>query len=89
MKLIITLAFGALLVGCAQNEQEVRHYGNDALPSAEVTAFEALHARLKYQNARIEYDNRECAVYQGVAADGQVRSVPLEDASGNPLCGRP
>ncbi|UQY36092.1 hypothetical protein K8U54_06300 [Pseudomonas fulva] len=89
MKLIVTLAFGALLVGCAHNEQEVRHYGNDALPSAEVTAFEAVDARFNYQDARIEYDNNDCAVYQGVAPDGQRRNVPLTDPSGKPLCSRP
>ncbi|SDI47944.1 hypothetical protein SAMN05216588_117136 [Pseudomonas flavescens] len=91
MKLITTLAVvGTLLVGCAQHEREIRHgYGNDALPSAEVKAFQAADARLHYQDARIEWDQKNCALYQGIAPDGALRTVPLADQNGKPICSRP
>jgi hypothetical protein len=65
-----------------------RNFGNDALPSAEVIAFQRVDARLRYRDARIEYDADECAVYQGRARDGQVRRERLLSSSGRPLCTR-
>lgn len=65
-----------------------RSYGNDALPSAEVTAFQKVDARLHYRDARIDYDAKECAVYQGVGPDGRVHREPLMDASRRPICTR-
>jgi len=66
----------------------VRPYGNDALPSPEVTAFEAAHRRLAYADARIEHDAANCAVYRGRAPGGQVRGEPLRDPDGRPICPR-
>ncbi len=63
-----------------------RSYGNDALPSAEVTAFQKIDARLGYRNARIEHDARGCAVYQGTARNGRMRSEPLLSPNGQPIC---
>ncbi len=65
-----------------------RSYGNDALPSAEVIAFQRTDARLHYRNARIEYDRNNCAVYQGVGPGGRTRSEPLRDAAGKAICTR-
>lgn len=65
-----------------------RSYGNDALPSAEVIAFQRTDARLHYRNARIEYDRNNCAVYQGVGPGGRTRSEPLRDAAGKAICAR-
>ncbi|MGC5799691.1 hypothetical protein [Sphingomonas sp. NFX23] len=65
-----------------------RSYGNDMLPSAETIAFQKVDARLKYRNARIEYDARSCAVYQGTARDGRVRTEPLLSPEGRPICTR-
>jgi hypothetical protein len=64
-----------------------RSYGNDVLPSAEMTAFHQTDARLRYRDARIEYDDRNCAVYQGKTRDGRVRREPLLGA-GKPICVR-
>lgn len=61
-------------------------YGNDGLPSREVTAFQKMDARLHYRDARIEYDGRNCAVYQGVGPDGRTRREPLLDEARRPLC---
>jgi hypothetical protein len=61
-------------------------YGNDALPSAEVTAFKRADARLRYRNASIQYDANNCAVYQGTARDGRVRREPLRGDNNRPIC---
>lgn len=66
----------------------VRSYGNDALPSAEVTAFQRADARLHYRNARIEYDAQGCAGYQGTTSNGRVRREPLRGPNGRPICAR-
>jgi hypothetical protein len=63
-----------------------RSYGNDALLSAEMIAFQKVDARLGYRDARFEYDAEECAVYQGKAPDGKVRRERLLSASGRPFC---
>ncbi len=63
-------------------------YGNDGLPSPEVIAFQKLDARLHYRNARIEYDGRNCAVYQGIGRDGRTHREPLLDEARRPLCTR-
>lgn len=63
-------------------------YRNDALPSAEVLAFQRADKRLNYRDARIEYDARGCAVYEGRATNGRVRQVPLRTARGGPICTR-
>lgn len=63
-------------------------YGNDALPSAEVTAFQRVDARLRYRDARIEHDARGCAVYQGTASNGRVRREPLRGPNNRPICAR-
>lgn len=63
-------------------------YGNDGLPSAEVIAFKKMDARLHYRGARIEYDAKSCAVYQGVGRDGRAHREPLLDDSRRPLCAR-
>lgn len=65
-----------------------RSYGNDALPSAEATAFQKVDARLRYRNARIEHDARGCSVYQGTARNGRVRSEALRSLDGRPICTR-
>ncbi len=65
-----------------------RSYGNDALPSAEVTAFQRVDKRLRYRNARIDYNDKGCAVYRGTARDGRVRQEALRDARGRALCPR-
>ncbi|WP_198970167.1 hypothetical protein [Xylophilus sp. ASV27] len=86
---IIPVAIAVLaLAACAQTQKTGVSYGNDMLPSAEVTAFEQTHARLKYAGAKIEHDTNGCAVYEGVAPDGKVRREPLLDASKQPICVR-
>jgi len=65
-----------------------RSYGNDALPSAEMIAFQKVDARLRYRDARFEYDAEECAVYQGKAPNGQIRRERLLSESGRPFCTR-
>ncbi len=95
--LLLTAALG--LAGCASTRPSQhaygddmipapRSYGNDALPSAEVTAFLAMDARLKYRDARIERDPNGCAVYQGIAANGRTKREPLLDPTGKPICAR-
>lgn len=61
-------------------------YGNDALPSAEVIAFKRTDARLRYRSASIEYDAKNCAVYQGSAPNGQLRREPLRGTDGRQIC---
>ena len=63
-----------------------RSYGNDALPSAEMIAFRKVDARLRYRDARLEYDAKECAVYQGKAPNGQIRRERLVSKAGRPFC---
>lgn len=65
-----------------------RSYGNDALPSAEVKAFQRLDKRLSYRDARIEYDAKGCAVYQGRARNGRIRQEVLRDPRGRAICPR-
>lgn len=65
-----------------------RSYGNDMLPSAEMIAFQKVDARLRYRDARFEYDAQNCAVYQGKARDGRVRSERLLSEAGRPFCTR-
>lgn len=65
-----------------------RSYGNDALPSAEMIAFRKVDARLRYRDARLEYDAKECAVYQGKAPNGQIRRERLLSEAGRPFCAR-
>ena len=89
MKIILPITAAILLTACAHNQQEVRGYGNDGLPSAEVVAFQQMDGRLKYGNARIEHDENRCAVYQGTAPDGQVKREALLDGAGKPICTRP
>lgn len=65
-----------------------RSYGNDALPSAEMIAFQKVDARLRYRDARFEYDAERCAVYEGKAPDGQIRRERLISKAGRPFCTR-
>ncbi len=65
-----------------------RSYGNDALPSAEMIAFQKVDARLRYRDARFEYDAEQCALYQGKAPDGRIRRERLLSESGRPFCTR-
>lgn len=65
-----------------------RGYGNDVLPSAEMTAFQQADARLGYRDARIDHDGRGCALYRGTASNGHVRTVPLLSKDGRPICVR-
>lgn len=87
--LLPSILCGLLLAGCGAKEAKPVSYGNDALPSAEVTAFQAADARLRYRDARIAYDARSCAVYEGTGPDGTVMRVPLADAGGQPICRGP
>ncbi len=87
--IILTGAIAVLALGaCAHRQPEERSYGNDGLPSAEVTAFQAMHARLNYADARIGHDAQNCATYEGRTADGRAASQPLVDAAGNRICYR-
>lgn len=61
-------------------------YDNDALPSAEVSAFQAVDARLGYRNARIEYDDRNCAVYQATGRDGRTYRELLRNPDNTTIC---
>jgi hypothetical protein len=63
-------------------------YGNDALPSAEVLAFQRADARLRYRHASIGYDANNCAVYEGAASNGQLRREPLRGTNGRQICAR-
>jgi len=64
-------------------------YGEDALASAEVKAFQRTDARLHYRDARIERDRKGCAMYQGTARDGRLRRERLLSESGRPICTQP
>lgn len=74
------------LLGCPGGLAAQIGYGNDALPSAEVTAFQRLDARLKYRDARITYDARNCALYEGRRPGGRLRRHVLRDGRGRPIC---
>ncbi|MFF8801800.1 MULTISPECIES: hypothetical protein [unclassified Methylobacterium] len=90
MKYRPALACAVLLIGCADGRAASVGYGNDALPSAEVRAFQRLDARLRYRDARIAYDGRHCAVYEGRTRRGRVQRQALRDERGRRLCtGRP
>ncbi|MCD9098184.1 hypothetical protein LU699_11190 [Luteimonas fraxinea] len=75
--------------GPAAPQPEVRSYGNDALASAEVKAYERAHARYKYRDSRIEWDSRNCAVYEGTASDGKRVQHALSDERNQPICAKP
>ncbi len=51
-------------------------------------AFRKVDARLRYRDARLEYDAKECAVYQGKAPNGQIRLERLLSEAGRPFCTR-
>lgn len=85
-RLAFVILFGTLLPIAPAAAQ--RSYGNDALPSAEVIAFQRTDARLRYRNARIEHDARGCAMYQGIAPNGQVRRTLLRNRAGQRICSR-
>ncbi|MEH3106378.1 MAG: hypothetical protein PGN09_03585 [Sphingomonas fennica] len=87
--LIPSILCGLLLAGCGAKETRPVSYGDDALPSAEVTAFQTTDARLRYRNASIAYDGQSCAVYEGIGPGGAVMRVPLADAGGQPICRAP
>lgn len=84
---LLLTAAALMLTACAHTGPEVP-YGNDMLPSAESLAFQRADARLGYANARIEFDTRNCAVYQGTAPNGRVQQEPLRDERGNQICTR-
>lgn len=84
---ILIAALALTAAACASPPRETS-YGDDALPSAEVLAFQGADLRYKYRNARIARDGQNCAVYQGVAPNGQVMSHPLVGADGQRLCAR-
>lgn len=87
MKSLATVVSALLLLGCAEARAGSVGYGRDALPSAEVEAFQRLDARLKYRDARIGYDARNCAVYEG-RTRGRIHRRALRDARGRPICTR-
>jgi hypothetical protein len=83
--LLLICAFG--LTACATHHTNItRSYGNDALPSAEVIAFEKVDKRLKYPNAHIEYDENMCANYQAILKNGTLYRQPLLGENNQPLC---
>ena len=86
MKFRSALVCAVLLIGCADGRAASVGYGNDALPSAEVKAFQRLDARLRYRGARIEYDSRNCAVYEGRTRGGRVQRQALRDERGRRIC---
>ncbi|MCD9098018.1 hypothetical protein LU699_13250 [Luteimonas fraxinea] len=63
-------------------------YGNDMLPSAEVIAFESADKQHGYTDARIEWDENNCAVYEGVAPNGERARHPLVAQDNQPICSR-
>ncbi|MEH3105446.1 MAG: hypothetical protein PGN12_16280 [Sphingomonas phyllosphaerae] len=84
-------SYDRLVVGIAAelgSESGSRSYENDALPSAEVRAFQRVGKRLGYRDARIEYDAKGCALYQGKARNGHVRQEVLRDPRGRSICPR-
>ncbi|WAJ26637.1 hypothetical protein [Antarcticirhabdus aurantiaca] len=99
MRAICILVVGIALSACTQTRIE-RPYGNDMLPaggasqsygndmlaSAEVTAFQAVDAHLRYRDARIEYDARNCAIYQGIGPDGRVYRELLRNPDNTTIC---
>ncbi len=72
--------------GCAPADHPM---GNDALPSAQVIAFQKADTRLGWRGAHVEWDERTCAVYRGFAPDGVERQEPLLDEGGRPICAKP
>lgn len=66
--------------------QAERSYGNDGLQSAESVAFQAVDARLRYANARIEYDARGCALYQATGPNGRTYQEPLRNPDNTTIC---
>lgn len=85
---IFTLAAGALVVAACQptGPAATGNLEADMLPSAEVTAFEAVDARLGYEGARIGHDARGCAVYNAVGPTGLPYSEPLLTPEGARIC---
>lgn len=61
-------------------------YGNDALLSPEVIAFQQVDARLGYSSATIEYDRNSCAIYRAIAPDGQVYTELLRRDDNSTIC---
>ena len=58
----------------------------DALPSAEVLAFQRADARLGYADAEIGFDAQNCALYTGRAPGNAPYSERLLDEQGRPIC---
>lgn len=77
--LVLTLSLAA----CAHVDPAERA---EAYRSAEVAAFQGADKTHGLRDARIVYDARQCASYQGTAEDGQVRTIALKDWEARPLC---
>lgn len=87
MKLALPFALSLSLAACSGHPvNEQRKIDDGGLPSAEVKAFERAHAQYQYKEARIEWDGARCAVYEGIAPNGQRQQKPLTDEDGWQFC---
>ncbi|MFB9038494.1 hypothetical protein [Xanthomonas arboricola] len=90
MKLAFFLAAALPLAGCAGHAVNHTHKIDDGgLPSAEVKAFERAQTQYQYRDARIEWDTKNCAVYEGIAPNGQRQQQPLTKEDGSRICSNP
>lgn len=85
-KLWLAIPIVIAMTGCSNTPKQTSSYGNDALPSREVLAFQKMDKELKFKNARIEYDKNSCTVYEGLNAKGEKEQRPLLDKNGKQIC---
>ncbi len=76
------------LAACAQSGIATVGDPVEAQRTAEVAAFQGADKTHGFRDAQVVFDSRNCAIYRGVAEDGEMRDVPLRNALGKPLCRR-
>ena len=86
--LFLTLPAIIALAACAPQSPSgpTVSYGDDMLPSPEVTAFERTDARLGYADAQIGRDANGCATYSATGPNNVPYSELLRDAAGQTIC---
>ena len=72
----------------APTEGTAQGYGNDMLPSADVIAVQNAEKQDGDTDARSEWDENSCAVYDGVAPSGERARHPLMGEDNQPICTR-
>lgn len=85
MTRVLLLVIPFSLAACTHMDPAERE---EAHRSVELAAFQGADKTHGFRDARVVYDARQCALYQGTADDGQIRQVPLKNWEGAPLCRR-